>query len=300
MSQTRAESIGFIGLGNMGAPIARNLLRAGHRVTVYNRTAEKTAPLAEAGAAVAGTPRETVSPGSIVFSIVTDDAALEAVTNGVDGILGQIGHGGVHVSMSTIGVATARAMETRFADIGARYLCAPVFGRPPVAAAAELAMALSGDPAGKQRIKPLLGAISRRIDDFGTAPGAANVVKLAGNFMIGAAIEALAEACALAEKNGVDREAFIGLITGTLFDCPVYQGYGKAVATRQYLPAGSRMTLGLKDMSLVLAAAHAVHLAMPIGSLVRDRLMASVAKGRGEIDWAGLETLIAEEAGLPV
>ena len=292
------ETIGFVGLGNMGEPIARRLVDAGHDVSVYNRSPDKTQRLADAGATVAASAAAATPPGGVVFSIVGDDAALDAVTLGDSGILARLGPGGVHVSMSTVAVATAQSMETRHADAGARYLCSPVFGRPPVAAAGQLRIAQSGDPDAKRRVAPLLAAFSQGVTDFGEAPGAANAVKLAGNAMIASAIETMAESCALVEKSGIDRVAFIELLAGSLFDCPVYKGYGKAIAERRFLPAGFRMVLGLKDVTLALEAAHAVGVPMPIASLVRDRLMASVAKGRGELDWAALDQAASEDAGL--
>lgn len=293
-----AEQIGFLGTGNMGVPIAQRLVAAGHDVRVWNRTAARAQPVVEAGATAAATPADAASPGGVVFSILADDDALEAVTFGADGILEKLGAGGVHISMSTVSVALATRMERAFAEAGAAYLCAPVFGRPPAAAAGQLAIALSGNPAAKARVTPLLEAVSRRIDDFGEAPGAGNVVKLCGNFMIGTAVETLSEACALAETNGVDRERFVDLLANTLFDCPVYKIYGEGVAKRQYDPPGFRLVLGLKDIRLVLEAAHAKGVPLPMASLARDRLIASMARGRGELDWMAIAELAREDAGL--
>jgi len=292
-----AETIGFVGLGNMGAPIARRLIDAGHAVSVYNRSPDKAAPLVEAGARRADAPAGVAAKGGVVFSIVADDAALEQVTRGPDGVLAALGPGGVHVSMSTIAVATARRMEALHAEAGASYLCAPVFGRPPAAAAGKLAIALSGSAAAKGRVAPLLAAFSQNVRDFGDAPGAANVVKLAGNFLIGSAVEALSEACALAEKNGVDRTAFVELLAGSLFDCPVYRIYGEGIAKRQFTPPGFRLALGLKDINLVLAAAADSEVPMPLASLVHDRLVTSMAKGRRDLDWMAMDLSVSEDAG---
>ncbi|HEX9648643.1 MAG TPA: NAD(P)-dependent oxidoreductase [Alphaproteobacteria bacterium] len=292
-----AEAVGFVGLGNMGAPIARRLIDAGHAVRVYNRTAAKAAPLVEAGAKRAEAPGGVAAKGGVVLSIVSDDAALEEIALGPDGVLAALGPGGVHVSMSTVAVATARRMEALHAEAGATYLCAPVFGRPAAAAAGKLWVALSGQKAAKVRVAPLLGAFSQGVRDFGDAPGAANVVKLSGNFLIGAAIEAISEACALAEKNGVDRAAFVELLSGSLFDCPVYRIYGEGIAKRQYEPPGFRLSLGLKDVNLVLAAAAAAEVPMPLASLVHDRLLASVAKGRSHLDWMAMDLSVSEDAG---
>ena len=292
-----AEAVGFVGLGNMGAPIARRLIDTGHAVRVYNRTAAKAAPLVEAGAKRAEAPGGVAAKGGVVLSIVSDDAALEEIALGPDGVLAALGPGGVHVSMSTVAVATARRMEALHAEAGATYLCAPVFGRPAAAAAGKLWVALSGQKAAKGRVALLLGAFSQGVRDFGDAPGAANVVKLSGNFLIGAAIEAISEACALAEKNGVDRAAFVELLSGSLFDCPVYRIYGEGIARRQYEPPGFRLSLGLKDVNLVLAAAAAAEVPMPLASLVHDRLLASVAKGRSHLDWMAMDLSVSEDAG---
>ena len=293
------EKVGVVGLGNMGAPIARRLLEAGHEVRVYNRTAARGDALVAAGARRAATPAEAAPRGGLVFSIVADDAALAVVCDGVDGIVAGLGAGGVHVSMSTVGVATACAMAERHEAAGAAYLCAPVFGRPPVAAAGALWVALSGPDAAKTRAAPVLAAFTAGIKDFGDAPGAASLVKLANNFLIGAAIESMSEACALVEKHGVDRAAFVELITASLFDCPVYRGYGEAVAARRYEPAGFRLVLGLKDIALALDAAGDKRVPMPVASTVRDRLLSALADGRADQDWAALDAAVSAAAGLP-
>ena len=292
------ETVGLVGVGNMGAPIARRLLDAGYRLRVYNRTAARADALVAAGAERAETPAAAAPRGGIVFSIVADDAALAAVCEGANGIPAGLGAGGAHVSMSTVGAATAREMEERHAAVGVAYLCAPVFGRPPAAAAGALWVALSGPPDARARVAPALAAFAAGVREFGAAPGAANVVKLANNFLIGAAIEAVAEACALTEKHGVDRAAFVELIAGSLFDCPVYRIYGEAVAERRYEPAGFRLALGLKDISLALDAAGARSVPMPVASVVRDRLLSALADGRADQDWTALDAAVSAAAGL--
>ena len=291
------ETVGFVGLGNMGAPIARRLLEAGYGVRAYNRTAARGNGIVAAGAERAATPAEAAPKDGVVFSIVADDAALRAVCEGPDGILAGLG-GGIHVSMSTVGAATARAMEASHAEAGAIYLCAPVFGRPPVAAAGRLWMALSGPSAAKARVRQVLSAFTAGVRDFGDAPGAATVAKLANNFLIGAAIDSMAQACALVETHGLDRADFIDLITSGLFDCPVYRGYGAAIAGRRYEPAGFRLVLGLKDISLVLEAGTETRAPLPAASAVRDRLLSAIAQGRGEQDIAALDAAVSAAAGL--
>ncbi len=290
------QPIGIIGLGNMGMPIARRLLEAGHPVRVYNRTATRCDDLVAAGAKRAATPANAVPAAGIILSIVSDDAALADICNGPNGILAC--PDSIHVSMSTVGVATAQTIEDQHAAAGLAYLCAPVFGRPPAAAAGALWIALSGSVAPKERVAPVLAAFCAGVTDFGTVPGAANAVKLANNFLIGAAIEAVSEACALAESHGVKRAAFVELITQSLFDCPVYRIYGEAVAERHYEPAGFRLALGLKDITLALDAAATQSVPMPAASLVRDRLLSAVANGREAQDWAALDAEVSRAAGL--
>lgn len=291
--------LGFIGTGNMGFPMAANLLRAGHTVRVYNRSREKAAPLAEQGAAVVDTPAQAAHGAALVFSMLANDAAVKAVTLGDDGVLAGLGAGAVHISMSTVSPDTSSELAARHAERGQRYLAAPVFGRPDAARDGKLAICMSGDADARRLAHVVLGVLGQRIEDFGDEPSAANVVKLAGNFMIGAALEAMAEAFALVEKSGIPRKQAADLYGQTLFACPVYQGYGKAIAEHRYEPAGFTVPLGLKDISLALDTAQRSRVPMPLGDLVRQRLTALIAKGRSEIDWAGLAIEISEAAGLP-
>ncbi|HEY9874266.1 MAG TPA: NAD(P)-dependent oxidoreductase [Candidatus Obscuribacterales bacterium] len=293
-----SEAIGLIGLGNMGLPLGLNLIESGYKLRVYNRTPEKAQPLADKGAEVVDSPAAVVEPGGIVFTIVANDSALEAVTLGENGILSKLGAGGIHVSMSTIAPATTVKLAAAHAQQGSTYLAAPVFGRPEAVAARKLWICLSGQNEAKARIRPILEQLSQGIEDFGEEVGAANVVKLAGNFLIISAVEAMAEAYTLAEKNGIDRSQVANLFGKTLFACPIYQNYGRMVAQEQYEPAGFKLSLGLKDVTLALSAAKDSQMPLPLASLLHDRLMAAVARGRGDLDWTGLAFSISEEAGL--
>lgn len=292
------DKIGFIGLGQMGIPMARNLMRAGFKLRVYNRTPEKAATLAAEGAEQVFRPVDVVKPGGVVITMLSNDAALEEVVLGRDGILEALGAKGVHLSMSTISPATSRLLAAHHGRRGTSYLAAPVFGRPEAAAAKKLWVALSGVREAKARVKPLLGELSQGIYDFGEDVGGANIAKLAGNFLIVSALEAMAEAFTLAEKNGLSRATIAEMMSETIFACPIYQNYGKTIAAKEYEPAGFKLGLGLKDLMLALDAAQASQVPMPIGSVVRDRLLSSVAKGRENIDWAGLALDVSEDAGL--
>ena len=292
------QVIGFIGLGNMGLPMASNLIEAGYTLQVYNRTPEKARSLVDKGAKLANNPSDVVESEGIVITMLANDQALEAVVLGENGILEKLGTGGIHLSMSTVSPATAQNLAKYHERRGTHYLAAPVFGRPDAAAAKKLWICLSGNGTAKERVLPVLNRLGQGVFDFGEDVGAANVVKLTGNFLIISAIEAMAEAFTLAEKNGIDRTQVAELFGQTLFACPIYQNYGRMIAQEQYQPAGFKLSLGLKDVTLALQTARDSQMPMPLASLLHDRLMAAVAKGRGDIDWTGLALEISEEAGI--
>jgi 3-hydroxyisobutyrate dehydrogenase-like beta-hydroxyacid dehydrogenase len=289
---------GFIGLGSMGLPMATNVVAAGIKLRVHNRTASKAAPLLAKGATLAPGAGDAAIPGGIVMTMLADDAAVESVVTGANGIAARLGPGGIHLSMSTIAPATARRMAACHADHGSIYVTAPVFGRPDNAAARQLVVCTSGPTAAKERVRPLLDAVGRAIFDYGEDVGAANVAKLTGNFLIAAALESMAEAFAMAERNGVDRLKVAEMLGKTLFACPVYQRYGEMVAAKRHTPAGFALALGLKDVELVLKTAGDARVPMPVAAIVRDRLLAGLAHGRDQMDWSALALGVLDDAGI--
>jgi 3-hydroxyisobutyrate dehydrogenase-like beta-hydroxyacid dehydrogenase len=290
--------IGFIGLGQMGAAIANNLVRAKHEVAVWNRSAPKTRPLVEAGATFAASPKAAAMDKEVVFSMLADDAALEAVLSGDNGLIAGLAAAALHVSMSTIAVAMAKQVSARHAELGQRFVCAPVFGRPDAAAAARLFVVAAGDPADVKTATPLFQAISQRVFYVGEIPSNANLVKLCGNFVILSAIETMAEAMTLAEKGGVPKAQLLEVLTGTLFDAPVYRNYGAILVEERFRPAGFAAPLGLKDMRLVGQEAEARRVPMPLLSLLRDHLLETLAKEGEDVDWSGIGLTIAKNGGL--
>ena len=289
--------IGFIGLGNMGTPIARNLLRAGHDLLVFNRTREKAEALASDGARIAGTPAEASQAG-VVFTMLADDHAVEEVVFGDQGILGNLAAGAIHVSLSTISTALSRRLEEAHRAAGQLYVASPVFGRPEAAQAAKLTVVAAGPPEAIERVRALLETIGQKLFVVAAEPYKANVVKLSGNFMLAAMLETLGEVFALARKSGIDPQLLLEIVNGNLFRSPVYENYGTIAAERRFEPPGFRLRLGLKDVRLALAAAEEVSAPMPIASLVRDQFLSAVARGYGDIDWAGITKVAAENAGL--
>ncbi|WP_233832463.1 NAD(P)-dependent oxidoreductase [Paraburkholderia sp. ZP32-5] len=286
--------IGFIGLGEMGAAMVANILKAGHQVRVWNRSPEKAQPLAELGAQIVATPAEAFA-GDAVFSMLADDAALREVITA--SLLEHAPRGLIHANMATISVALAEELATAHASRGVHYVAAPVFGRPDVAAAGKLTIVAGGPAESIDRLQPLFDVIGQKTWRIGSLPQQANVMKLAGNFMIGAAIETLGEAAALVTGHGLAMQDFLDVITSGLFPGPVYSGYGKLIADQRFEPALFKARLGLKDVRLALAAADAVTTPMPVASVVRDSLIEAVAHGDGEKDFAVLGQVAARRAG---
>ena len=288
--------IGFIGLGHMGSAMAANLVKAGHHVTVFNRSPEKRRKLVELGAHEAARIADACR-GEAVITMLADDAALSSVTLADGGIVASLPKGAIHVSMSTVSVALARELTKAHAAAGQRFIAAPVFGRPEAAAAAKLFIVAAGEPAAVETCLPLFNALGQKTLPIGPEPAAANLVKLSGNFLLASAIEALGEAIALVSKAGVDRRAYVELLTSTIFPAPVYATYGGLIAANRFEPAAFTAALGFKDIRLALAAAESLRVPMPLGSLLHDRFLRLLAEGGESLDWSALGGLAGRDAG---
>jgi 3-hydroxyisobutyrate dehydrogenase-like beta-hydroxyacid dehydrogenase len=287
---------GFIGLGKMGTGMAANLLKAGHAVTVYNRTADKRQALVADGAHAGDTVADACR-GEAVITMLANDSALESVALGEEGLIGSLGKGAVHICMATISVGLSERLAALHAAAGQHYVAAPVFGRPDAAAAAKLFIVAAGAKTALDICQPLFESLGQRTFVIGDQPPMANLVKLSGNYLIAAVIEALGEAMALVGKGGIDRREYLDILTSTLFGAPVYRTYGGLIAEGKFQPAGFAAPLGLKDMRLTLDAAEALRVPMPLASLLRDRFLALLAQGGGQLDWSAIGQLAARDAG---
>ncbi len=289
--------VGFIGLGHMGEGMAANLLKAGHELTVYNRTREKAAALAKQGAKVAANIAEACN-GDAVITMLANDEAVSGVVFGEGGLLMSLRKGAMHISMSTIGFALPAMLAAAHAEAGQGFLSAPVFGRPEVAAKGQLFIVAAGVPETVRAAQPLLGAMGQKTFVISETPKDANLVKLSGNFLIAAVIESLGEAMALIEKAGIGKHRYLDVLTSTLFTAPVYKAYGTLIADGAFEPAGFAAPLGQKDIRLTLAAAEALQVPLPLASLLRDRFLALIANGGERLDWSAVGSLAAKDAGL--
>ncbi len=292
------SSIGFIGLGRMGLPMAQHLLDADFPLAVFNRTASRADALRQNGAQWADSPRELAAQSDIVISIIADDAALRAIALGEDGILAGLKPDGVHVDMSTVSPDVTRELAPLYLDRGTHFVASPVFGRPEAAAAAKLWICPAGPAAAIDRCRPALEAMGQGVIVVGEEPHLANVLKLVGNFFVIAGIETISEALTLAEKGGLQNETVLELIRA-LLPVPLFQGYGSRIARQEFLPAGFTLALGLKDVGLMQKLAKDVAAPLPLADLADNHLRAAFARGRGDLDWGALATVIREMAGLP-
>ena len=289
--------IGLIGLGRMGAGIAKTLLRNGNHLTVYNRTRSRAEALVKEGAKVASSVAEACQAG-VVLTMLADDAALESTVLGESGILRSLRRGGVHISLSTISVALSDRLAAAHADAGQDFVSAPVFGRPEAAENAKLAVVAAGAKSAVEACRPILEVLGPKLLVIGERPSMANVVKLTGNFLIATVLESLSEAMAFARKSGVDAAAVLDFLTSTLFNAPVYKTYGTLIVEGKHDEVGFALPLGLKDVRLVLQAAEAQSVPMPVASVVRDRFVTAMARGNADKDWSVLGRVAAEDAGL--
>ncbi len=281
----------------MGSGMARNLLRAGHRLRVYNRTREKAERLVEDGAVAADSPADASRNADAVFTMLADDPAVSEVVFGEQGIAAGLPEHALHLSSSTISIALARKLAEEHRSREQSFVSAPVFGRPEAAEAKKLIVLLAGDEAATQRCRPLADAIGRQTFFVGSEPWQANAVKLCGNFMIASMLETFSEGFAVLRKSGIDEHQFLNVIV-ELFGSPVYKNYGTTIADRKFEPAGFELKLGLKDVRQVIELSGEVSAPMPFASILRDRLVSAMANGQERLDWSSVSRMAARDAGL--
>ena len=290
--------IGFIGLGSMGSGMARNLIKAGHTVIVYNRTRSRADELRPMGAAIAGSPGDAASGVEVLITMLADDNAVEDSLFGPGRVLQSLPTGAVHLGMSTISVALSRRLAGAHREKQQYYVAAPVFGRPDAAAAGKLFIVAAGPAKQIERCQVLLDSMGQKTFVVDEEPPSANVIKLTGNFLITAAIESLAEAFAIVRKAKVDPDKFLEIITGSLFAAPIFRNYGGMIAKGQFEPVGFKLPLGFKDNRLILALAEETSAPMPMASLIHDRFLTAMAQGLSDADWSAIARISFRNAGL--
>jgi 3-hydroxyisobutyrate dehydrogenase-like beta-hydroxyacid dehydrogenase len=293
MSNPNKLKVGFLGLGRMGQGMSRRILGDGHDVIVYDAIRAQTAEFAAAGVPVAATVAEACAGRDVVITMLPEDAILNEVVSGPGGIRASLPAGSIHLSMGTHGVATIRALAAAHAESKQVLVAGPVLGRPDLAATGQLGIVAGGPSDALSRCEPLFKVMGRNTLTAGEKPESAIAIKLANNFVLGCAIEAMAEAFSLVRKYGVAPQVFYDVITEGLFSAPAYKVYGKIMVDEAYDKPGFTTILGLKDFNLIMAAADMGRIPLPSGNAFRDRLLGAIAHGEGEKDWA----VVAREQG---
>lgn len=287
--------VGFIGVGRMGSAMARNLMKAGHRLRAFDTNTAALDALGKEGAAVAASAKDAFQGDAVISMLPNDDAMRAVFVSG--GVLPE-GAQTIHVNMATASVACAEDLTAVHAKRGVPYVAATVWGRPDAAAAAELAIAVAGDGKAIDAVQPLFDVLGKRTTRVGSAPPMANVAKIAGNLIVASAIEAMGEAAALVRGYKMEAADFLDLIVKALFDVPVYRGYSQQIGSRVYEPPGFDMKLGFKDVRLALAAAERVNVPLPFANVLRDAFLDALAHGDDKKDWAAIAEVAARRAGL--
>jgi 3-hydroxyisobutyrate dehydrogenase-like beta-hydroxyacid dehydrogenase len=300
--EASAMRVGFIGLGTMGEPMARNLIRAGHRLTIYNRTRQRAQVLAGEGARVADTPADAAADAEVLITMLSDDRALRSVlfdagpeqTSAIDALAPDA----VHMSASTIGIEFSKELEREHRLRQQGFVAAPVIGRAEAARDKALWVIAAGAQDSIDRCRPLMEALGKGITIAGEQPWMANLTKIGVNFMLATVLESFGEVYAMLEKSGMDPHKFLEVANGGAFHSPVYANYGRMIADRQYEPAGFSLRLGLKDTELALEAGEAAHVPLPFASVLRDHYLQALAQGHGELDWSAIAEVARHNAGL--
>ena len=288
--------VGFIGLGAMGRAMATNLINAGHSVRVWNRSPAPVEALVAKGATAVATPQDAFAAEAVI-SMLADDAAVKSVIL-ESGALNAARAGLVHATMATISVSCSQALADAHREGGLAYVAAPVFGRPDAAAAATLHIVAAGPAEAIDRVQPLFDALGQKTWRLGDDAPRANVMKVAGNFLIACAIEAMSESAALVQAHGLPPRDLFDMLTSTLFASPIYKNYSGLIVDQRFEPAGFALRLGLKDTRLALAAGEDAHVALPFGSVLRDNFLDAIAHGDADRDWTAVAKVALRRAGL--
>ena len=291
--------IGFIGLGHMGSGMAASLIRAGHEVTVYNRTRAKAEPLAALGAKIADSIAEACR-GDAVLTMLANDEAAESVALGKGGIVESLARDAIHISSSTISVDLSRRLDAAHRKAGQRYVAATVLGRPDRAAEGKLFVVAAGAPDALAEVSPLLDSIGQRTVTFGERASDANLVKLSAIFLFATVFESLGEAIALVARADIDKKHYVDFLTSTMFGSPAYKVYGELVAADEMPPVGFAAPLGFKDIRLALAAAEELRVPMPFASVLHDRFVELLANGGENQDWSAVGRMAFRDSGQPI
>jgi len=291
------RKVAMVGLGRMGTGIARNILKAGFELTVFNRSPEKMRPLVDVGARACASPREAAEGTDIVVSCLFDDASVFEMLSGGDGLLTGLSPNAIHVGATTISPQGVDKLAEMHRTHGSRYVAGPVLGRPDVAAAGSLTTLVAGEPSAVARAEPVIKSYASTMINVGERHGMANSLKLIMNFMFSAIIELIGEVRVFAEKSGVDQELTLALVSG-VFGQQGIKGYAKRIFDRNFDEVGFDLGMATKDVHLIAQAAEAVQAPLSFGAVLSEKVVAAAANGLQSKDWAAITEITRLNAGL--
>lgn len=290
--------IAFLGLGRMGQGMAHLLINAGYQLNVYDLYPEQAKSLVEAGANLSPTVADAVSDRDIVITMLPSDGALDSLLTAEDGLLNNIQSGKAHVVMGTHGIEIIRKLTKAHKEANQVFVAAHVLGRPDLAATGQLSIVPAGPQDTVKMLQPVFDVLGKRTFVAGEDPQSASAVKIANNFVLGCAIEAMGEAMSLVRKLGVEPAMFHEVLTEGLFGAPAYEVYGKMIVDEAYDSMGATAIIGLKDINLALQAAESAQMPLPSASVMRDRLLGAIAHGDSALDWAVVAKEQARASGI--
>jgi 2-hydroxy-3-oxopropionate reductase len=289
------ERIGFIGLGIMGKPMARNLLKAGYALVVHNRSRAAVEELAAEGAQAASSPKEVAGQSDVVITMLPDSPDVEQVVLGPDGVVDGIRSGSLFVDMSTIAPGTARNVYDALKAKGVEALDAPVSGGEVGAKEGTLSIMVGGTQAAFQRAMPVFEVMGKNIVLIGE-PGAGQVTKACNQIVVGVTIQAVSEALILARKSGVDPARVREALLGGFAQSRILDLHGQRIINRSFQP-GFRVRLHRKDLAIALQTGREVSLPLMLTSQVAELMNALIARGDGDLDHSGLAHLLEQMGG---
>lgn len=277
--------IAFLGTGQMGSVIVGILIRNGHTLTVWNRTQSRIQPLLQQGATAAASPADAVKTNEVAFTMLMDDAALEDIVFGGEGLLDALPADAVHVSLSTISVKLSQKLTVEHATRKQNFVAAPVFGRPNVAAEGKLWIVTAGKQEAVEKVRALLESFSRGITVIGDKPYKAHALKIGGNFLITAMIASLSEGFVYAESQSIDPALYVEAVNSALFQSPFYTAYAKVMLHPPETP-GATIAIGQKDTRLFREAAAATNTRTPLADHFQEQMREASDVGLRDRDWA--------------
>jgi 3-hydroxyisobutyrate dehydrogenase-like beta-hydroxyacid dehydrogenase len=291
------QNVGVIGLGRMGTEIANNIIKSGFKLVVYNRTADKTHALAEAGAIVTASPKEAASKSDVILTSLRDDAALLEVVTGEKGMLSGLRPGTIHIGTSTISPSLSTKLAHLHDAQGSLYLAAPVLGNPAAAKEGKLTTFVAGDTIAIKSCNQLFNSYCQKVIEVDNEHAKANSLKLSANYVMLTLLDVMGQVYALAEKSNIDLQ-LVNELLEMIFAYPGLKQYARRIRMRDFDNVGFDLLSAFKDVQLILQTSSDVHVPLSHANNIQDKYIAAIANDMGKKDWISIYEITRMLAGL--